>query len=75
MAAIEEFGLSEQISFISTGGGATLELWEGKELPVLPCCKIKRSSKGVEYFHMGLIIAANWKMHKTASEQRPSAGS
>ncbi|MGB4215266.1 MAG: phosphoglycerate kinase [Dethiobacteria bacterium] len=33
VAAIEEFGLSEQISFISTGGGATLELWEGKELP------------------------------------------
>lgn len=33
VAAIEGFGLSEQISFISTGGGATLEFWEGKNLP------------------------------------------
>lgn len=33
VAAIEGFGLSEQVSFISTGGGATLEFWEGKNLP------------------------------------------
>lgn len=33
VAAIEDFGLTEQIDFISTGGGATLEFWEGKELP------------------------------------------
>lgn len=33
VAAIKKFRLSEQISFISTGGGATLEFWEGKELP------------------------------------------
>lgn len=33
VAAIEGFGLTEQIDFISTGGGATLEFWEGKELP------------------------------------------
>ena len=33
VAAIEDFGLTEQIGFISTGGGATLEFWEGKELP------------------------------------------
>ncbi|NLA27848.1 MAG: phosphoglycerate kinase [Firmicutes bacterium] len=33
VAAIESFGLSEEISFISTGGGATLEFWEGKNLP------------------------------------------
>ncbi len=33
VAALEMMNLSEKISFISTGGGATLEFWEGKELP------------------------------------------
>ena len=31
--AIHELGLAERISWISTGGGAALELLEGKELP------------------------------------------
>ena len=32
-AAIEQSGLADQVSFISTGGGAMLELLEGKTLP------------------------------------------
>ncbi|UNM95107.1 phosphoglycerate kinase [Ignatzschineria rhizosphaerae] len=35
VAAVEEFGLKDDISYISTGGGAFLELLEGKVLPAV----------------------------------------
>lgn len=35
LAAIEKYGVSEKISYISTGGGAFLEYLEGKTLPAV----------------------------------------
>ena len=35
LAAIAKFGITDQISYISTGGGAFLEFLEGKELPAV----------------------------------------
>lgn len=35
LAAIDKFGIAEQVSYISTGGGAFLEYVEGKTLPAV----------------------------------------
>jgi len=35
LAAVDKYGIAEQISYISTGGGAFLEFLEGKQLPAV----------------------------------------
>jgi phosphoglycerate kinase len=44
LAAIEQFGVGERISYISTGGGAFLEFLEGKKLPAV--ATLEQRAKG-----------------------------
>ncbi len=46
-AAIDELGLAERISFISTGGGATLELLEHGDLPGLAALRAAGNAPSV----------------------------
>ncbi len=46
LAALAEFGLSEKISYISTGGGAFLTFLEGAELPAVAML-LKRANHDV----------------------------
>jgi phosphoglycerate kinase len=41
LAAVEKYGIADQVSYISTGGGAFLEFLEGKELPAVTALKAR----------------------------------
>jgi phosphoglycerate kinase len=46
VAAIDQFGIADQVSYISTGGGAFLEFLEGKLLPAVEILEQRALDKG-----------------------------
>lgn len=48
VAAINKFGLNQQVSYISTGGGAMLEFFEGKKLPGIEAIQNPTNTVAIE---------------------------
>jgi len=44
LAALDKYGLGEKMSYISTGGGAFLELLEGKKLPAISALEARAAA-------------------------------
>ena len=44
LAAVDKYGITDQISYISTGGGAFLEFLEGKKLPAVAMLEKRQST-------------------------------
>ncbi len=43
LAAVDKYGVADDVSYISTGGGAFLEFLEGKELPAVAALKARNN--------------------------------